>query len=299
MPLNFRTIEAFKTLIETGTVSRTAERLFISQPAASKLIASFERAIPFTVFNREGGRLVPTPEARLLYIEIERAFSGMSDIERFAQHVADQTQGHLAVGVLPALSSGVIQKIVAQFLADRPDVHISLQTRTSMQATDLLLSRKIDIAISTNPPDVPGIERIHLLEVPGVCVLPLDHPLAAKDIVRAPDLQGQDFVSLTVLDGSLQRVEASFQREGVTPRIRIETPTSLSACAFAAEGLGISIVDPFAPRTFAGRLHVRRYEPEVLFSFYACLPSDKSYRTLLAQEFLEFFQGNLPTGAIH
>ena len=297
MRLNLRHVEAFKALMESGTVSKAADRLHISQPAASKLIAAFEHEIPFKVFVREGGRLSPTPEAQLLYREVERVFGGLSEIERFAHQLADQTRGRLSIGVLPALSIGVIQQIMSGFLSTRPQVQLSLHTRTSMQTTGLLLARKIDLGIMANAPSVPGITRRKLVDARGVCVLPRGHPLADRRVIRATDLHGQDFVSLTALDGSLQRVEATFLRDGITPHVQVETPLSLTACACVAEGMGMSIVDPFTPRAFHGRLHVRAYEPEVFFTLYSCVPSGDNLASSLTRAFQDHLHDGL--GRIH
>ncbi len=126
MSLNFRTIEAFKAVMEAGTISKAADRMLITQPAVSKLISAFEASVPVPVFKREGGRLVPTPEARQLYAEVDRVFSGISELDRFAHSLADRTRGHVSIGVLPALSIGAVQQFVSAFLTERPDVQISL-----------------------------------------------------------------------------------------------------------------------------------------------------------------------------
>ena len=67
-----RQIEAFRAVIETGSVTRAAERLHVTQPAVSKLIMELERATRITLFVRHRRRVVPTPEASLLAEEVER-----------------------------------------------------------------------------------------------------------------------------------------------------------------------------------------------------------------------------------
>jgi len=55
--MNLRQIEAFRAIIDTGTVSRAAERLSISQPAVTKLLQHLESTIGFALFDRGRGRL--------------------------------------------------------------------------------------------------------------------------------------------------------------------------------------------------------------------------------------------------
>ncbi len=288
MALNLRHIEAFKALMETGTVSQAADVLFISQPAASKLIAAFEREIPFPAFIRERGRLVPTAEARLLYDEIDRVFSGLNDIRRFADDVADHRVGRLNIGVLPALSAGYMQVLIAEFMDGRPNLRVSMETRTSLKIIDSLAMRKIDIGITNNPPDYAGVVSRPLYRSSGVCALPIGHPLAVKQRITAEDLHGEAFISLTALDGSRQRIDSSFNHTNVRPDIRIETPLSSSACGFVAENIGVAIVDPFTPLAFRDRVTVRPYEPKVYFDFHISLPAEETAQSMIARQFEQF-----------
>ena len=78
--VNLRQIEAFRAVVETGSVSQAADRLALSQPAVSKSVAAFEGQIGFPVFERRRGRLIPTAEALLLYDEVARVLSGIDTI---------------------------------------------------------------------------------------------------------------------------------------------------------------------------------------------------------------------------
>ena len=70
MKITFRQIDAFRTVVSTGTVTETAQMLGISQPAVSRLISDFEAEIGFKLFTRSGRNLKPTVEARLLVDEV-------------------------------------------------------------------------------------------------------------------------------------------------------------------------------------------------------------------------------------
>lgn len=67
--LSQRSLEAFRAVIECGTVSGAAENLHVSQPAGSRLIKDLEDRTGLQLFTRFGGKIVPTPEARALYAQ--------------------------------------------------------------------------------------------------------------------------------------------------------------------------------------------------------------------------------------
>lgn len=80
--LRQRNLQAFRIVCETGSVTRAAERLGLSQPAISQLIGRLERAFALQLFIRGlGRRLEPTPQARSLYIEVCRTLDAMADLE--------------------------------------------------------------------------------------------------------------------------------------------------------------------------------------------------------------------------
>ena len=101
--MNLRQLDAFRAVMESGTVSRAAKRLSVSQPAVSKLIQSLEQAIGLVLFDRTRGRLSPSAEATMLFEEVERLFGGLSSLKTFAEEIRTVHHGSLRIGVMPAL----------------------------------------------------------------------------------------------------------------------------------------------------------------------------------------------------
>ena len=66
LKITFRQIDAFKTVVQTGTVTESARMLGVSQPAVSRLISDLENEVGFKLFERSGRNLKATPEALLL-----------------------------------------------------------------------------------------------------------------------------------------------------------------------------------------------------------------------------------------
>jgi DNA-binding transcriptional LysR family regulator len=82
--MNLRQIEALRAVIESGTVSRAAERLSISQPAVTKLLQNLERSTGLALFDRARGRREPAAEARMHFDEVERLFKRLGNLQNFA-----------------------------------------------------------------------------------------------------------------------------------------------------------------------------------------------------------------------
>lgn len=83
--LRQRNLEAFRIVCETGSVTRAAERLQLSQPAISQLIGRLERAFGFRLFERgTGRRLQPTAQARAIYLDVCATLEAMARLEATA-----------------------------------------------------------------------------------------------------------------------------------------------------------------------------------------------------------------------
>jgi DNA-binding transcriptional LysR family regulator len=268
--LNLRQIEAFKAIIEQGTMSRAAQVLFISQPAVSKLLAHLEDDSGLTLFDRVRGKLAPTRHGMRLYGEIDRIFAGMRQLEQAIDSIRRDEQRHLTVGVLPALSGSFIRRITMNFLKIHPDVKVSIETRGSQFLADWLVTRQIDVGLVDSLVDNLYIEREPLMEHPLICALPPAHPLCKKKIIRPRDLDNLPFVTFPPNSQSRRLAESLFERHGARLNVVLETVTAPTVCEFVAAGLGVALIHPLFADGMQRRLVLRRFEPEAAFHFQLC-----------------------------
>lgn len=284
--MNTRQIEAFRAVIEGGSITAAAMRLRISQPAVSKLIIGLERSIHLALFVRENRRVTPTPEAMLLYEEVDRVFVGIERIGSYADDLRHLKTGKVHIACLPSLGMRVLPKIIARFAAGKPGAYLSLHVRTSAKIIDWLLGQQIDLGISMLRVDHPSIEVESLVRVNAVCVLPPKHRLARRAAIAPADLQDEAFIGLGREDRAAYAVTRVFDDQGVARRIHLETNLSEVACRLVAQGVGVSIVDPFTAAQFkSSELIVRPFRPQVQFEMFLLFPALRP-RSGLLQSFV-------------
>lgn len=272
--LNLRQIEAFKAVIENGSISRAAEIVHISQPAMSKLIVHFEADTGLKLFDRLKGRLAPTECGMRFYKEINRIFAGVRQVENAAEALRREERGQLVVGVIPALSGSFIQHAMTGFLKDRRNMFCSVQSLGSLWIVDWLVARKLDVWLVSARIDNPYVTIEPLMEHSLVCIMPPDHPLAAKSQIEPHDLDQIPFVAFNPEGDIGHRVEGMFEAHGVKAKIVFVTNAAPTLCEFVAAGLGVSLVHPLMVSGREPRLAVRRFEPEILYSFQLCRSAD-------------------------
>ncbi|MDQ2185222.1 LysR substrate-binding domain-containing protein [Alcaligenaceae bacterium A4P071] len=269
-PLNLRQIEAFKAVIEHGSVSRAAQSLFVSQPAVSKLLTHLEEETGLSLFDRTRGKLLPTYHSKLLYESIERVFSGLQQIEQSVDAIRRDEQRSLRVGVMPALSGSFIRRVTTRFLEQHPGVRVSIETRGSRFVADWLVARKIDVGLIVHEMYGAHVNGERLIQSPLVCAMHPNHALANKRVIRPRDLDGVPFVAFSPESQSYQLTTAAFHAAGARLNIVLDCSTAPGVCEFVADGLGVSLIHPLFAHGMQARLKLRRFDPELLFDFYIC-----------------------------
>jgi DNA-binding transcriptional LysR family regulator len=288
--MNLRQLEAFRAVIETGTVTHAGETLGISQPAVSKLVSHLARECGFDLFRRRGNRLTPTAEAITLYAEVERMFVSVEHIARHAAGIRELRSGRLSVAAFPALATRPLPRIVTRFLAEHPDTHVSISSRSGRMLVEWVAANQVDLGIGLLMIEHPAINYQSAGSVDGVCVMHPRHPLARRKVIRATDLEGESFISLGAEDRSRFRVDQAFEGCGVRRRIAIEAQQSEAACTFASEGAGIAIVEPFSASEFTSeKLAVRPFQPRIAFDLWLMTPNHRP-RSLLLESFIKMFE---------
>ena len=286
-PLNPRQIEAFRAVILTGGMTAGGEMLGVSQPAISRLIRDFEHDIGLKLFQRNGAHIVPTGEALVLYQDVERLFIGSDKIREAARAIRNRRSGSLRIAAMPDISLGYLPKLVRNFLANRARVSVTIHSDTALNVIDLIAKSQFDIGIAFAPGDQTGVE-VRPLPVPeAVCVLPLGHRLKGKTVIHANDLDGEDFISLSQSSLLRVQIQTALQAANTQCNHRIEVRYAGTAIAFVAQGLGVTIVDPFAISEVGLERVLRKpFRPRIGYESSIVFPSQRP-SSGLAEEFAE------------
>lgn len=279
--LNLRQIEAFKAIMENGTMRQSAEVLNISQPAVSKMIAHLELDTGFQLFDRVKGRLAPTGNGLLLYEEVNRIFAGVRQVENAVDAIRRQEQGRIAIGVMPGLSGSFIQRATTSFLSARANVFCSVEPLSSPLIIERLIARKLDVGLVGQGYDNPYVTSETLMAHALVCIMPPDHPLTVKSLIIPKDLEGVSFVSLHSDTYIGNRLASMFEDNDVHPDVALVSSGALTISQFVAAGLGVSLVHPLMVSGLEDRIAVRRFEPEIVYNFQLCRSTDSKNTKLV------------------
>jgi DNA-binding transcriptional LysR family regulator len=186
--MELRHITSFLVLAEELHFGRSAARLHISQPSLSLQLQQLERKVGVTLIARTSHSVRLTPageafrkEARPLLDQLDRA------IEAARQAPPEATE-RLRIGFNFPAGQRVLVPALALMREKHPHVRTSLVQRHTCGQLAELLGGRIDIAFVYGECHADGVTQRPILTLPVVGVCASDHPLAARDDVRWPEL---------------------------------------------------------------------------------------------------------------
>lgn len=271
--MNHKSLLAFRAFMEGGSVNDAAERLHRTQPQVSRLLASLEDEVGFSLFVRKGRRLNPTREARKLYSQVERALSSLDEVENEARRIKNHQSSHVRILTAPHVTNVLVAEAIATLTEETPQFTATIDSRTRIDIDIWLGREQFDIGISVLPLDDSSIDIEPMTSVNAVAVMHKDNPLATHAEVTLEDLIDEPLVINSPRTVMRQRIDALFRKKGASPNIRLETPNGVIACELAARGLGVSIADGFVARSsMRPDMVIRPFSPKLTLEYVLFFP---------------------------
>lgn len=261
--MNHRQIEIFRAIMRHGSMTAAAQALAISQPAASKILRHLESGLGYRLFERIGGRLVPTMEARLLYDDVDRLFREFEVLDTLARTIGEKKIGLLRIGASPPITHSLLPRALASFLADHPTVKIQLSALPKQEIAEALTVGAIDLALTLSPILAPSVRTEALAEIPVCVVLRADDSLAALETIGPADLADRPLISYGAQAEVAPALDQAFAKAGLLRDPAIRITSSIGAAPLVAAGLGVALVDGLVAWSDFPGLVARPFTPSV------------------------------------
>ena len=292
--MKHRQLEAFRNVMQTGTTAKAANLMCVTQPAVSRLIGELELYLDFSLFDRNKGRLVPTPEALKFFTGVERFFIGIDELEKSAKQIREQGGGALRISATPALSTGVLPKAIDHFHKTHKKATLEIETASFSQIALRLQTLQTDLGITHAFPDLPGIKQVTLANVAHICAMHETHPLTQKDIITPDDLAGENVLRI-LPEGKVNwdDTKTVLEKAAIQFRSDFGTQSSHTGYAMIAENLAIGLIEPFAATSWCRNgVVTRRFEPQIEYSYVVATPEDQPV-SRMARDFIQILRTHM------
>ena len=246
-PFELRHLVYFREVARQLHYRKAAETLAVAQPALSRSITQLETALGVDLLSRTRRKVELTTAGRAFLERIEPLLRGLAAVPRDIQALAGGQAGHVRVAFTGLAMATVLPGILRDFNRRYPGIRVELnESPTSAQLESL---KNGEIACGFFHPDAtlpPGLSTKVLMHEKNGVLLPADHPLAKAKKLRLRDLAGTPFVMFPRAHnpGFYDRVLATFQQAGVTPRIADEVWPRANAMGLVRAGLGATFMTP-------------------------------------------------------
>jgi len=229
-----------------GSITAAAERVGMTQSAASQAMASMEAALGAQLFTREPRKTLPTALGGRV-IEHARVMMGaMQAIRTTVDESRPLLSGSLRIASFPMVLATFLTPLLQRFRQLHPGIEITTLDVTDSEVHALLDAELIDLGVVLNPE--PARNATVLGRDFWMAVLPTHHPIAQRPADATVSLEAllqQPFVLAT--GGCTANARSLGALAGLTLRdIRVEVREWSSAYSLVREGVGVTLVPQMA-----------------------------------------------------
>jgi DNA-binding transcriptional LysR family regulator len=237
-------LRTFLAVAATGSVRAAADQLVVTQPAVSSALAAVRKQVGVALVMRDGRGLRLTPAGVALAERARAALALLDEAVAAARGEADPDRGRLRLASVTTAGEHLAPPLLASFLADRPEVAVSLEVGNRRRVADLLSHHEVDLAIGGRPP--PGAETLAVRANRLVVVAATPAPrrgrkkVAARPVARA-ELEAATWLLREPGSGTRATAEALLEELGITPRI-LTFGSNGAVLESVRIGLGVTLI---------------------------------------------------------
>ncbi len=298
----------------TGSFSKAAENLFVSQPALSKSIKKTEEAIGMPLFDRRTHPLQLTEAGKAYVKAIEKILLTEKDLSDQIRDIRNLEKGHISIGGSNYVNTSILPDILTSFQEQYPGVQIHLVEFSSARLSQMLAKNELDLTFSCNMEFMQDFQKQEafrdrlLMAVPWNCpindtlgdfsygveeIIQGDHLLMKKPPVEIGAFRGLPFIALDQGNNLYDRAFQLFREAGFEPDLRIVLQQMTTAFKLAESGFGITVTcDRLVKASYTDLRFYAIDSPLTDRVFYMLLPR-RAYIPVAVQRFMEHFRSRI------
>jgi LysR family cyn operon transcriptional activator len=220
--VEIRHLRTFLTIVERANFTRAAERLGLSQPSVSQQVKELEAALGVSLFNREGSVVRLTQAGEQFR---ERAMTAMRRFQEAVSPTATDTgslNGHLDIGVIPALTLPWTPRLLAQIAVDSPGLSVRLHELPAHRVESGLEAGQLDVGLVVLSHASPALHYELLQNDRMVLVVAENDPRWPDGTASLEEIAGEGLTMLPEGFPTRQIVDELFRTRGLRMLIRFE-----------------------------------------------------------------------------
>ncbi len=198
MHIEFRHLRTIKAIHEMGGVARAAESLNITQSALSHQIKGLEDQAGVELFVRRSKPMRLSPAGLKLLRLAEQVLPQVEALAAEFDGLRKGSSGRMHIAIECHACFEWLFPVLEAFRKSWPDVDVDIKPGLAFDALPALLKEEVDLVVSSDPEDLPGVTFTPLFDYAPVFVAASTHPLAGREWIEAEDFRGQTLITYPV-----------------------------------------------------------------------------------------------------
>ncbi len=288
--MDIRQIKYFLAIAEEGSISRAAEKLYISQPPLSQQLKALEEELGVMLFERTTRSLEITEAGRTFRDRALQIVDLMNSTIKEVRDSVSEMQGSLSVGFVASSGAALLPHRIPDFNRKYPEVTFQVREGSTHRILDLLNNGIIEVGIVRTP---FNLENYEYVELPGegmVAIATERYLEGAKNKkLKLTELEGLPLV----IDKRFEKlIIGACQHAGFIPKVLCEGEDSRSLLGWASSGMGVAVVPRSAGDLLpASGIVIREIDSSSLNTKTLVTWVRNRALSKVAQEFIETFKG--------
>jgi len=240
--ITFRKLEILLAFMESGNLSRTADRLGISTVSVHRALHSLETGTRCTLFRLEGRNLQPNDAARALAEVARDVLRTMTEGIRSTREIAGYASERIRIGSLYSLTSGTVPALIMGLKLRKSDIQTELVLGSNSDLLRKLREGVVDAALMGLPEDAGDVESQLLFEDDIFFAAPAGSRYADQREIDLGACADEHFVSLSEGFVTYSGFMEAFDIAGFTPNVVMKTGDIFSLMHLVGGAIGCTLL---------------------------------------------------------
>lgn len=238
-------LRGFYYSVQTGSISKAAKKMGLSQVAVTLQVQSLERDLGIQVFTRDKHKINLTKAGKILYAQASYHIQGIDDIfESLSNHIKNQDLNTIDIGANHAVISYILPKYIKKFKSLHPQVKFKIRNLSKNDCIQRLLDDKIDAFIyPMNQGEVPDeLEFIPIVKYQPILLTSKKHPLGKLKKITLHDVAKYELIRIDPHLITLPAFEEITESHNLQTSIEFEMSDWEILKKFVALDIGVAII---------------------------------------------------------
>ena len=217
--MEFRQLEHFVTVIETGGISAAARHLNMAQPAISASIKKLESELKMPLLHRRE-RGVSLTEAGQIFLQHAKQILQQAKDAKLVMHAIEGLeQGEVEIGVPTMLGSFFFPPLLMAFKHQYPGLQMNIIDTGTRNICQRLLNGELELGVVADKDLLPELQSGKLIKVEMLVCMAADHPLADNQRITYRDFLAHDLALFSKSYSHYTLIEKISRQEKISPKV--------------------------------------------------------------------------------